>query len=95
MSSCSTCRWWKRVVFRFTDPKLPADEQPFGRCHRYAPRPAKDDTVHWPKTQEDDLCGEWSETNEAAAKRLGAVIEEIGNMNLNRTFGPIQETPDE
>jgi hypothetical protein len=59
---CGTCKFWE------ADPEKPS----LGHCHRYAPKPApRPEIVHrvegdksmntlWPRTLDEDWCGEWS-----------------------------------
>jgi hypothetical protein len=63
---CSDCKFWRAI------PQSPA-----GRCHRYAPRPAMhaqimdqegmvmETDAAWPKTLEDDFCGDFYVKREA------------------------------
>ena len=50
--TCEECTFWN-----------PTPGPGGGQCRRYAPKPSNSriDRVYWPRTIEDDVCGEWQE----------------------------------
>ena len=47
---CVTCTYW-----------TPTPGVGGGKCQRYAPKPSysRIDKAYWPRTDADDVCGEW------------------------------------
>jgi hypothetical protein len=98
MNRCETCRFWRRVTFTYSDDKLAPEPQAFGRCYRYAPRPHKSsDDFAWPKTGEDDFCGEYEFVRGSIedAVEQATVISDPFFKSQPGPFKTDQEPPDE
>jgi len=52
VASCRECAYWKRDDS--------SEGQRYGECRRYAPRPIQHEGLGawWPRTADDDGCGE-------------------------------------
>jgi hypothetical protein len=54
MQMCETCRFWLRTC------------GVAGECRKYAPKPGGDPAhrLAWPRTEEDQWCGEYEQAGE-------------------------------
>ncbi len=53
---CGNCEFWLEVVPTAT---IMRDMVKNFECHRYPPTPMSTGDYRWPKTKEDDWCGQW------------------------------------
>lgn len=61
---CNSCTFWRRT------------DSDGGACHRRAPSASasSDEIAHWPRTHDNDACGEWNADGSIVTLYCGACV---------------------
>jgi hypothetical protein len=70
---CEECRWWIR--YKYIDRDRDDVE---GRCRRYPPQYILEQGLYWPKTAEDDWCGEYTSTDKELREYWQKEVNKMG-----------------